>query len=56
MLDTVKNKAALEVTMDALQKTNWNRKQAANLLKMDYKAFLYKMKKLGIEGKNSLHN
>ena len=29
--------------------TRWNRKQAAALLKIDYKALLYKMKKLGIE-------
>src|SRR5262249_43901841 len=51
VLDEVKNKAELEVTLDALKKTRWNRKQAAGLLKMDYKAFLYRMKKLGIEGK-----
>ena len=31
VLDNVKNKAEFEVTMDALQKTQWNRKQAARL-------------------------
>ncbi len=56
VLDNVKNKAEFDVTMDALQKTQWNRKQAARLLKMDYKAFLYKMKKLGINGKNASDN
>lgn len=32
----------------ALEATRWNRKQAATLLHLDYKALLYKMKKLGI--------
>jgi len=52
IIDNVKNKAEFEVTMDALQKTRWNRKQAARLLKIDYKAFLYKLKKLGIKNAN----
>jgi two-component system response regulator AtoC len=33
----------------ALASTRWNRKQAAVSLKIDYKALLYKMKKLGIK-------
>lgn len=32
----------------ALKTTNWNRRQASALLKIDYKALLYKMKKLSI--------
>lgn len=36
----------------ALSTTRWNRKQAAVLLNIEYKALLYKMKKLGI-GNNS---
>ena len=32
----------------ALQTTFWNRKKAAELLGVDYKALLYRMKKLGI--------
>ena len=35
----------------ALDSVHWNRKKAAALLKIDYKALLYKMKKLGIEDK-----
>ncbi len=35
----------------ALESTQWNRKKAAILLKIDYKALLYKMKKLAIEDK-----
>ena len=33
----------------ALKSTNWNRKQAALVLNIDYKALLYKMKKLSIK-------
>jgi len=44
-----KQEAEAEVILKALQRTRWNRKQAAALLKIDYKALLYKMKKLSIE-------
>jgi len=37
-----------EVIRAALDHTYWHRKKAAQLLAMDYKALLYKMKKLGI--------
>jgi DNA-binding NtrC family response regulator len=37
-----------EVICAALEMTNWNRKKAAQLLMLDYKALLYKMKKLSI--------
>jgi|HubBroStandDraft_1064217.scaffolds.fasta_scaffold00114_7 two-component system response regulator AtoC len=46
-----KQEAETEAIRTALHSTRWNRKQAADLLKIDYKALLYKMKKLGIEGK-----
>jgi len=44
-------RAEAEAILSALQSTHWNRKQAATLLNVDYKVFLYKMKKLGIPGK-----
>ncbi len=44
-----KYKAETEAILAALQATRWNRKQAALLLQIDYKALLYKMKKLGVE-------
>ena len=47
----VKQQAETEAILAALNSTRWNRKQAALLLKIDYKALLYKMKKLGIEDK-----
>jgi len=42
------DKHETEAILAALQSTRWNRKQAATLLKIDYKALLYRMKKLGI--------
>jgi two-component system, NtrC family, response regulator AtoC len=44
-----KQQAEAEAILAALNSTRWNRKQAAALLKIDYKALLYKMKKLGVE-------
>jgi two-component system response regulator AtoC len=47
------SKAKLQAESDAilaaLNSTRWNRKRAATLLDIDYKALLYKMKKLGID-------
>jgi two-component system response regulator AtoC len=53
-LEQVKRSKRQEETdaiLAALNSTRWNRKQAAALLEVDYKAFLYKMKKLGVPGK-----
>jgi two-component system response regulator AtoC len=44
-----KEQAESEAILAALNSTRWNRKQAAVLLKIDYKALLYKMKKLGLD-------
>jgi two-component system response regulator AtoC len=46
-----KRRAESEAIMAALNSTNWNRKQAAHLLKVDYKVLLYRIKKLGLEEK-----
>jgi two-component system response regulator AtoC len=46
-----KQQAETEAILAALNTTRWNRKRAAGLLKIDYKALLYKMKKLGIDDK-----
>ena len=46
-----KHAAEKEAIIAALNSTQWNRKKAALLLKIDYKALLYKMKKLAIEDK-----
>jgi len=47
-VDQFKKNAEASVILSALKTTRWNRRHAANLLKIDYKALLYKMKKLGI--------
>jgi len=41
-----KNQAEVQAILAALNSTRWNRKQAAALLNIDYRALLYKMKKL----------
>src|SRR5262249_39821109 len=46
-----KQREETEAILSALTTAHWNRKHAAKLLNLDYKAFLYKMKKLGIESK-----
>jgi two-component system response regulator AtoC len=48
-------KAEIETILAVLNASLWNRKQAAKLLKIDYKALLYKMGKLGI-GERSTEN
>jgi two-component system response regulator AtoC len=51
-VDEARKRAERETILTALNATLWNRKQAARLLKIDYKALLYKMKKLGIGERN----
>jgi len=43
-----KNSAEAEVILATLDSVCWNRKKAAQILSVDYKALLYKMKKLSI--------
>jgi DNA-binding NtrC family response regulator len=47
-VDNNRKQAEREAILNALNASLWNRKKAAALLKIDYKALLYKMKKLGI--------
>ena len=47
-VDQAKKNAEASVILSALNQTRWNRRQAADLLQIDYKALLYKMKKLQI--------
>ena len=50
-VDEARRQAETKAILDALNATLWNRKQAATLLNVDYKALLYKMKKFGIGSK-----
>ncbi|HZQ24082.1 MAG TPA: sigma-54 dependent transcriptional regulator [Terriglobales bacterium] len=45
---SAKDEAEAEAISRALDETNWNRKQAAALLKISYKALLYKIRQYGI--------
>jgi two-component system response regulator AtoC len=46
-----RRQAEVDAILTALNRSRWNRKKAAALLCVDYKALLYKMKKLGIDTK-----
>ncbi len=48
-VNRAKEQAETDAILAALNTTRWNRKQAAQILNIDYKALLYKMKKLSIE-------
>ena len=50
-----KDGAEAEAIARALEETNWNRKQAAALLKISYKALLYKIRQYGIAQSRSTH-
>jgi DNA-binding NtrC family response regulator len=47
-LEQSSREAETKLLLEALRATRWNRRQAAAQLKIDYKAFLYKLQKYGI--------
>jgi two-component system response regulator AtoC len=51
-LDQTKRQAQVDALVAALNASQWNRKKAADLLRLDYKQLLYQMKKLQVEGAN----
>ena len=52
---TAKDEAEAEAIAKALEETNWNRKRAAALLKISYKALLYKIRQYGLAERKSHH-
>ena len=42
-----------ELILQALERTRWNRKRAAQELRISYKAFLYKLKQINVPGSDS---
>jgi DNA-binding NtrC family response regulator len=52
---SAKDEAEAEAISKALEETNWNRKQAAALLKISYKALLYKIRQYGIAEQKAHH-
>ena len=52
----VKDEAEIEAITKALEQTNWNRKKAATLLKISYKALLYKIRQYDIQRQGTAVN
>jgi DNA-binding NtrC family response regulator len=53
---SAKDEAEAQAITQALEQTNWNRKQAAAILQISYKALLYKIRQYGIaEAKGGHH-
>ncbi len=50
-----KDQAEAEAIAKALDETNWNRKQAAALLQISYKALLYKIRQYGLAQNKGAH-
>ena len=48
---TASRQAERELIREALERTHWNRKRAAEQLKISYKSLLYKIKETGLEGR-----
>ena len=42
--------AERELILKAIERTHWNRKRAAKELQISYKALLYKLKQIGLDG------
>jgi DNA-binding NtrC family response regulator len=49
LVRNVKDEAEIEAISKALEQTNWNRKKAAAMLKISYKALLYKIRQYDIQ-------
>jgi DNA-binding NtrC family response regulator len=50
LVRSLKDEAEAEAIARTLEQTNWNRKEAARILNISYKALLYKTRQYGIEG------
>jgi len=49
LVRSLKEEAEMEAIADALEKTNWSRKEAARMLGISYKALLYKMRQFKLD-------
>ena len=47
------NRAEREMILKQLELTRWNRKKTARDLQISYKALLYKLKQLGLDGSSN---
>jgi two-component system response regulator AtoC len=46
--------AEKELILKVLEKTHWNRKRAAQQLQISYKALLYKLRQMGLDGSGTI--
>ncbi len=53
MVRNLKDEAEIEAISKALERTKWNRKEAARALNISYKALLYKIRQYGLERANA---
>jgi len=53
LVRSLKDEAEMQAIADALETTNWSRKEAARLLGISYKALLYKMRQFNLDGGRS---
>jgi two-component system response regulator AtoC len=49
LVRSLKDQAEMQAIAQALDKTNWNRKEAARLLNISYKALLYKIRQFNLD-------
>lgn len=56
LVRSLKDEAEMEAIADALEKTNWCRKDAAKILGISYKALLYKMRQFNLDAGRSGRN
>jgi DNA-binding NtrC family response regulator len=54
LVKALKQDAEAEVIAQALEQTNWNRREAAALLNISYKALVYKTRQYGLEDESSI--
>ena len=48
LVRNLKDEAEIQAISQALEQTNWNRKKAATLLNISYKALLYKIRQYNL--------
>ena len=53
MVKTLKNEAEMEAIANALEENGWNRKRAATMLNISYKALLYKIRQYDIRPRHA---
>ncbi len=53
MVKNLKNGAEMEAINNALEESGWNRKRAASVLNISYKALLYKIRQYDIRPRHA---